>query len=103
MFPYQTYSIDETCGSLQANWQIRMSGSRGVPYFYNADTKEAVWEIPQGFTAESIKSFPGYQEHMGGGASGKPQQVRASHLLVKHAGSRRPSSWKEVRPATALP
>ncbi|KAL4448037.1 hypothetical protein ABPG75_005256 [Micractinium tetrahymenae] len=24
-------------------------------------------------------------------------QVRASHLLVKHAGSRRPSSWKEER------
>lgn len=27
--------------------------------------------------------------------SGAPTQVRASHLLVKHAGSRRPSSWKE--------
>ena len=27
-------------------------------------------------------------------ASG-PSSVRASHLLVKHAGSRRPSSWKE--------
>lgn len=26
-----------------------------------------------------------------------PAQVRASHLLVKHAGSRRPSSWKEER------
>jgi NIMA-interacting peptidyl-prolyl cis-trans isomerase 1 len=24
-----------------------------------------------------------------------PDQVRASHLLVKHKGSRRPSSWKE--------
>eukprot|EP00887_Chlorella_sp_A99_P004680 scaffold4.g4680.t1 len=31
----------------------------------------------------------------GGGAAGGPARVRASHLLVKHAGSRRPSSWKE--------
>lgn len=28
-------------------------------------------------------------------AAGGPTTVRASHLLVKHAGSRRPSSWKE--------
>ena len=28
-------------------------------------------------------------------ASASPSSVRASHLLVKHAGSRRPSSWKE--------
>jgi hypothetical protein len=26
------------------------------------------------------------------------EQVRASHILVKHKGSRRPSSWKTVRP-----
>ena len=31
----------------------------------------------------------------GSSSSGAPSQVRASHLLVKHAGSRRPSSWKE--------
>ena len=31
----------------------------------------------------------------GAGAGGKEGQVRASHLLVKHSGSRRPSSWKE--------
>lgn len=29
----------------------------------------------------------------GGGQAGK---IRCSHLLVKHDGSRRPSSWKEV-------
>lgn len=28
-------------------------------------------------------------------AAAGPSTVRASHLLVKHAGSRRPSSWKE--------
>lgn len=34
------------------------------------------------------------EQHVGMSA---PTQVRASHLLVKHAGSRRPSSWKEER------
>jgi len=29
-------------------------------------------------------------------ASSVPQKVRASHLLVKHSGSRRPSSWKQA-------
>lgn len=28
-------------------------------------------------------------------SSTKGDKIRASHLLIKHAGSRRPSSWKE--------
>jgi len=31
----------------------------------------------------------------GSGAGARPASVRASHLLVKHKDSRRPSSWKE--------
>jgi NIMA-interacting peptidyl-prolyl cis-trans isomerase 1 len=27
--------------------------------------------------------------------SSEPEQVRASHILVKHIGSRNPSSWRE--------
>ena len=48
-------------------------------YYYNTATKESVWEKPTG------------------GASAEPAQVRASHILVKHAGSRRPSSWRQER------
>ena len=35
----------------------------------------------------------------GGAANGKGAdgKIRASHLLVKHKDSRRPSSWREVR------
>lgn len=29
-------------------------------------------------------------------SGGREGQVRASHLLIKHAGSRRPASWKSV-------
>ncbi|THH10394.1 hypothetical protein EW145_g1362 [Phellinidium pouzarii] len=40
---------------------------------------------------DEIQKFPGAELLSGK----KPAQVRASHLLVKHKGSRRPSSWKE--------
>lgn len=74
-----------------------MSGSRGVPYFFNQQTKQSSWEIPADLTQEQVQALPGAADYLGGGAGGRPAQVRASHLLVKHSGSRRPSSWKEVR------
>jgi len=67
-----------------------MSGSRGVPYFYNSDTKTSVWETPDGLTREEVEKLPG-AEYLT-----RPVKVRASHLLVKHSGSRRPSSWREA-------
>jgi NIMA-interacting peptidyl-prolyl cis-trans isomerase 1 len=30
-----------------------------------------------------------------GDSGSRPAQVRASHILVKHAGSRRPASWRD--------
>ena len=72
-----------------------MSRSRQQPYFFNNDTKESSWTNPPGFSIDEIKTLPGAE--LLGLDGAKPAQVRASHLLVKHAGSRRPSSWKEVR------
>ncbi|EIW63725.1 rotamase-domain-containing protein [Trametes versicolor FP-101664 SS1] len=81
------------------NWEVRLSSSRGVPYFYNTDTRESMWEAPPDLTQEQIAALPGSKEYLPGahGDAGgvRPAQVRASHLLVKHNGSRRPSSWKE--------
>ncbi len=71
-----------------------MSSSRGVPYFYNAETHESIWEAPPGLAHDQIATLPGAQQHLL--KSDRPGQVRASHLLVKHRESRRPSSWKEV-------
>ncbi|KAF8899282.1 rotamase-domain-containing protein [Infundibulicybe gibba] len=74
-----------------SQWEVKMSGSRGVPYFFNKETQ----------ASEQIQQLPG-AEHLAGssakssGGGGKVDQVRASHLLVKHSGSRRPSSWKEA-------
>ncbi|KAJ3152429.1 Peptidyl-prolyl cis-trans isomerase NIMA-interacting protein 1 [Geranomyces michiganensis] len=63
---------------LPADWEERHSKSRGVPYYFNRTTGQSAWERP---TAAST-------------SESAPPKVRASHLLVKHAESRRPSSWK---------
>jgi hypothetical protein len=78
---------------------VRLSTSKGVPYYFNTDTKQSSWEPPPELTQEEVHQLPGAAEYLGAqaGGGGKPSQIRASHLLVKHAGSRRPSSWKEVR------
>ncbi|KAG9127316.1 hypothetical protein FRC07_014849 [Ceratobasidium sp. 392] len=75
-----------------------MSNSRKVHYFFNTTTKESRWEAPEGMKEEEIRALPG-ADYLSGGdeetAGAPPGQMRASHLLVKHSGSRRPSSWKE--------
>ena len=53
-------------------WVIKESTSRpGVKYYFNEKTRESRWEPP------SVE-----------------QEVRASHILKKHRGSRRPASWR---------
>ncbi|ETS60424.1 hypothetical protein PaG_05635 [Moesziomyces aphidis] len=84
---------------MSSQWEIRFSNSRRLPYFYDPVTQQSTWEIPEGHTDESIRSLPGAQyldPANAPGAPEKPDKVRASHLLIKHAGSRRPSSWKEA-------
>ncbi|KAK3921122.1 Putative peptidyl-prolyl cis-trans isomerase dodo [Frankliniella fusca] len=49
-------------------------------YYLNVYTKESQWDTP---------TSPASSNHSG------PSKVQCSHLLVKHAGSRRPSSWRE--------
>lgn len=72
-----------------------MSNSKGLPYFFNKDTKESFWDAPSELSEEQVKVLPG-AEYLTGTGKAHAGQVRASHLLVKHQGSRRPSSWKEV-------
>lgn len=51
----------------------------GMNYYLNVYTKESQWDCP----TEPAKPSSG------------ASQVQCSHLLVKHSGSRRPSSWRE--------
>eukprot|EP00058_Branchiostoma_floridae_P016168 XP_002601656.1 hypothetical protein BRAFLDRAFT_114914 [Branchiostoma floridae] len=57
---------------LPEGWEKRVSKSQGRAYYLNVHTKQSQWEKPT-----------------------DAAQVRCSHLLVKHVGSRRPSSWKQ--------
>ena len=76
-------------GDPQSGWEVRFSNSRKVPYFHNTQTQESVWDAPKELTEEQIKALPGAELL-------RPEKVHASHILVKHSGSRRPSSWKEA-------
>ncbi|KAI0081574.1 rotamase-domain-containing protein, partial [Panus rudis PR-1116 ss-1] len=73
-------------------YEIRMSSTRGIPYFHNTQTQVSTWEPPDDLSPDEITSLPGAHLLRG---EGRPAQVRASHLLVKHRDSRRPSSWRE--------
>ncbi|KAG0178977.1 Peptidyl-prolyl cis-trans isomerase NIMA-interacting protein 1, partial [Apophysomyces sp. BC1021] len=60
---------------LPQNWVLRHSRTYNKDYYFNTLTKESRWEAPA--------------------AVDNDLRVRASHLLVKHRESRRPSSWRE--------
>lgn len=91
--------------SSASGWEIRFSNSRQLPYFYNSTAGTSVWEQPEELSEDQVASLPGAHflkptsNGSGGGgtaAAAAANTVRASHLLVKHNQSRRPSSWKEV-------
>ncbi|KAL9608631.1 MAG: hypothetical protein Q9167_006552 [Letrouitia subvulpina] len=69
-------------------WEVRHSNSKNLPYFFNTETKESRWEAPEGVDLDKLKAYMAESAR-------KPGKIRAAHLLVKHRGSRRPSSWKE--------
>lgn len=64
-------------------WTIRKSRSHNREYYFKEATKESVWDPPAGTDLEQLKKY-----------LNQPTKVRASHLLIKHSGSRRPASWK---------
>ena len=64
--------------NLPSGWEKRVSRSSGQAYYLNIHTKQSQWEVP----TEEAKPAD-------------DTQIRCSHLLVKHSGSRRPSSWRE--------
>ncbi|GJN91682.1 hypothetical protein Rhopal_004705-T1 [Rhodotorula paludigena] len=91
-----------------SSWEIRFSNSRKRPYFYNPASQESRWEVPADLASTDLSTLPGAEHlaYQGQGAAADASKakaagpaagsnkVRASHLLVKHSGSRRPSSWR---------
>ncbi|KAG1868287.1 hypothetical protein DFJ58DRAFT_767328 [Suillus subalutaceus] len=80
---------------MSSGWEIRMSNSKGIPYYFNAVSKQSSWDAPSELSEDQIKSLPG-SKHLSAGSSGGAGTITASHLLIKHKDSRRPSSWKET-------
>jgi len=89
---------------LPSGWEVRHSNSKNLPYYFNESQKQSRWEPPPGTDTEKLKTYMA-QNHSApeirpeaGGANGTTNagKIRASHLLVKHKDSRRPSSWREA-------
>ncbi|CDZ96943.1 Peptidyl-prolyl cis-trans isomerase [Phaffia rhodozyma] len=90
------------------DWEVRFSKSKSLPYFYSPSTGTSVWEAPAHLSHNQIAGLPGAANYLrgatsrptaqpsGSSESSGPEKVRASHLLIKHRGSRRASSWKEA-------
>ncbi|KAK2762627.1 protein kinase ssp1 [Arachnomyces sp. PD_36] len=86
---------------LPVGWVVRHSNSKNLPYYFNGETKESRWEPPSDTDMEKLKTYMA-KHHSGpannhNGAESNEGKIRASHLLIKHTGSRRPSSWKEAQ------
>ncbi|EAS35486.3 peptidyl-prolyl cis/trans isomerase [Coccidioides immitis RS] len=85
---------------LPPGWEVRHSNSKKLPYYFNPHTKESRWEPPADTDTEKLKVYMATY-HSGPpdrytGSSQKEGQIRASHLLIKHRDSRRPTSWREA-------
>lgn len=61
----------------------------GMIYYLNCHTKKSQWDRPDG-------PAPLEDEEDDDDDGSSPTEVQCSHILVKHAESRRPSSWKEA-------
>ncbi|KAI5465348.1 hypothetical protein BGZ63DRAFT_102500 [Mariannaea sp. PMI_226] len=85
---------------LPSGWEVRLSNSKGLPYYFNADEKISRWEPPAGTDTEKLKVYMATYHSVGTRAGEVPDstdgKIRAAHLLIKHRDSRRPSSWREA-------
>jgi len=81
---------------MTSEWEVRFSTRKDLPYFFNTKSQQSQWDPPEGLDEATIATLPGAKFLTDGGNVAKEAPARASHLLVKHSGSRRPSSWKEA-------
>ena len=87
---------------LPAGWEIRMSNSKNLPYYFNPKSQESRWEPPDGADLDTLKV---YMAKNYTSSAMKPKttnghggdKIRCAHLLVKHKESRRASSWRQAK------
>ncbi|KAF4580934.1 peptidyl-prolyl cis/trans isomerase [Ophiocordyceps camponoti-floridani] len=78
---------------LPPNWEVRHSNSKNLPYYFNTVETVSCWEPPAGTDTDKLKQY--MAAHQSAGSRPPQGKIRAAHLLIKHSGSRRPSSWRE--------
>ncbi|KAI9749337.1 MAG: hypothetical protein M1815_002587 [Lichina confinis] len=90
-------SQPETDTGLPTGWELRHSNSKAAPYYYNASRPASTWEPPPGTNIDALKAhiarlYPQLDGETNKEATphGKPNEIRASHILIKHEGSRNP-------------
>ncbi|KAI9888882.1 MAG: protein kinase ssp1 [Vezdaea aestivalis] len=88
---------------LPPGWEVRHSNSKNLPYYFNGALKESRWEPPAGSDPEKLASYMATHHSSSAGGvvasttgGGSGDKIRAAHLLIKHAESRRPSSWRQA-------
>ncbi|AMD18672.1 HBL230Wp [Eremothecium sinecaudum] len=69
---------------LPAPWTVRFSKTRKREYYFNPETKQSQWELPEGTDSKKLEEY----------LENNPVKVRCLHLLIKHKGSRRPASHR---------
>ncbi|PAV82677.1 hypothetical protein WR25_23484 isoform A [Diploscapter pachys] len=82
METYRSASIgkqQKMAEDLPSGWEKRMSRTNNTPYYFNTATGRSQWERP------ASSAF---------GKGSNLTEVRCAHILVKHSGSRNPSSWR---------
>lgn len=80
---------------------MRRSNTKNLPYYFQAATKDSRWEPPAGTDPEKLKQYMASHHSSKGVAPAAfapaKDKIRCAHLLVKHADSRRPASWREPK------
>lgn len=83
-------------GPLPDGWLKKVSTSSGRTYYWNTHTKKPQWDRPtSAATGGGAVSSNSSSNNSAKANKSGTTKATASHLLVKHRGSRRPSSWKE--------
>lgn len=89
---------------LPRGWKQVESKSRpGKVYFLHLKTGEKTWKLAHVHAKErefrhkqaAAAAPKDADRKKGGGKGGRSDAVHALHILVKHSGSRRPSSWRQ--------
>lgn len=68
-------------------WTVGFSKSRKKEYYFNPETKQSQWELPDATDSEKLNKY----------LEANPLKVRCLNLLIKHLESRRPASHRSER------